>query len=71
VIIIVHLYTKPDIKITQKFSEELVAYFPLIRHGLLGKDAYNNSSMIVCAFVAAENVLNFVIQIIFGEKYNL
>jgi hypothetical protein len=37
----------------KKFCEELIAYFPLIRHGPHRKGASNTSSIVACVFVAA------------------
>jgi hypothetical protein len=71
VITIVHLYTETDIKITHKFREELIAYFLLKRHGPITKRRIQQFLYGCVCIRCRGNVFNLVIQIIFGEKYNL
>jgi hypothetical protein len=41
-----------------KFWEEHIAYFPIIRHGLIENDAFNNSSVVACIFIVAEKCIS-------------
>jgi hypothetical protein len=41
----------------EKFWEELIAYYPLIRHGPIENDASNSSSIGACVSVAAVTFL--------------
>jgi hypothetical protein len=43
-------------EINKKFWEELIAYFPLIRHGPQRLLLDNYSSIVVCVFVAAVTI---------------